>query len=198
MAMWGAPEKQPDHAALACGAALAMCGQLPRLNERWQSVLGEKMEVGIGLNTGVARVGNTGSKRKFKYGPLGNMVNVANRVEGATKFLKLRLLATGATYAAGCRGCDARRIGKVRVNNITAPVELYELHGSNDPAWASLKAGYEQALAEFERGEFGPAARELGNLVIDHPGDWPSLVLLSRAVNALVGKFDEVWELPGK
>jgi adenylate cyclase len=201
MAMWGAPEKQADHAELACRAALAMREQLAPLNERWQPVLGEPMDLGIGLNTGVARVGNTGSKRKFKYGPLGNTVNLASRVQGATKYLKVKLLATGATRTAGGTVCVARRLGKVRVNNIAEPVDLYELRGGTEPRWALLKTGYERALAEFERGEFGLAVRGLGNLLIEHPGDGPSLVLLSRAVNALVeepGEFDAVWELPGK
>src|SRR5205807_2230673 len=61
MAMWGAPEREPDHARLAVEAALAMLAGLPRLNERWQSVLGEPVAIGVGVNTGVAHVGNTGS-----------------------------------------------------------------------------------------------------------------------------------------
>ncbi len=57
------------------------------------------MGLGIGINTGVARVGNTGSQHKFKYGPLGNTVNLASRVQGATKYLKCRLLVTGSDAA---------------------------------------------------------------------------------------------------
>ena len=101
MAMWGAPEEQPDHANRACRAALDHAWtSFPALNERWQAELGEPMDVGIGINTGMARVGNTGSQPcKFKYGPLGNTVNLASRVQGATKYLKSRLLITGRTQA---------------------------------------------------------------------------------------------------
>jgi adenylate cyclase len=200
MAMWGAPEKDTNHATLACRAAVAMCEHLPRLNEHWQPGLGEPMAFGIGISTGLARVGNTGSKRKFKYGPLGNTVNLASRVQDATKILKVQVLMTSRTKAALRDVGDARRLGKVRVRNITEPVDLYELRVGGNTGWASLKAGYEQALAQFERGEFNRATRDLGNLLIDHPADGPSLVLLSRAVNALVAepdKFDPVWELPG-
>ena len=63
MAMWGAPEAQPDHAERAALAALAMLEALPALNARWESVLGEPMGLGLGINTGLARVGNTGSRR---------------------------------------------------------------------------------------------------------------------------------------
>ncbi len=200
MAMWGAPAKQPDHAARAARAALAMCAQVPQLNKRWGPVLGEPMNLGIGLNTGLARVGNTGTKRKFKYGPLGNTVNLASRVQGATKMLKVRLLLTEATKK-GLGNVAARRVGKVRVQNIDAPVELYELRGEEEPGWAALRSGYEAALADFERGEFGRTAHKLGNLLSEHPGDGPTLVLLARAVGYLVQEpkdFEAVWELPGK
>src|SRR5204863_221599 len=77
------PEEQPDHPRLACRAAPAMLDQLPGLNGHWQAALGEPMGLGIGVHTGVARVGNTGSRYKFKYGPLGPTANLASRVQGA-------------------------------------------------------------------------------------------------------------------
>ncbi len=55
---------------------------IPVLNEHWRKQLGEPFGLGIGINTGIARVGNTGSNRKFKYGPLGSTVNIASRVQG--------------------------------------------------------------------------------------------------------------------
>src|SRR5262249_55483309 len=60
LAMWGAPEEQPDHAMLACRAALAMLEQLPVLSRRWRDLLQEEMSFGIGINTGQACVGNIG------------------------------------------------------------------------------------------------------------------------------------------
>ena len=73
IAMWGAPKEEPEHAKLACKAALDMLDSLPEMSDRWKAVIGEPIELGIGINTGVAQVGNTGSHRKFKYGAgLGN------------------------------------------------------------------------------------------------------------------------------
>ena len=202
MAMWGAPVEQPDHARLACQAALAMLDTLPGLNERWEPILGEPLHIGIGLNTGVARVGNTGSRQKFKYGPLGNTVNLASRVQGATKYLKCTLLLTEWTQARLDERFRTRRLCQVRVVNIQQPVALYELLPNDFPHWPELKVKYEQALAEFDARNFRPAARILSNLLgeVVHE-DGPSLVLLSRAVNALVGDAEEkhpVWNLPGK
>src|SRR5207248_6885960 len=58
MAMWGAPGEQADHARLACLAARDMLARLPQMNERWKSLLEEPMGLGVGINTGPARVGN--------------------------------------------------------------------------------------------------------------------------------------------
>src|SRR5262249_46112855 len=97
MAMWGAPVPQDDQRRQAARAALAMIAALPVLNEKGARVLAEPMNVGVGINTGPAQVGNTGSSFKFKYGPLGNTVNLASRVQGLTKYLNSRLLVTAAT-----------------------------------------------------------------------------------------------------
>src|SRR5262249_14941830 len=127
LAMWGAPEDQPDHPRLACRAALAMLDRLPALDERWQAELGEPLAVGVGVNTRMACGGNIGSPCKFLYGAQGHTVNLASRVQGATKYLKNRLLVTGATYHRLGGDVPGRRLCRVRVVNIAEPVDLYEL-----------------------------------------------------------------------
>ena len=52
IAMWNAPADQPEHAVLACRAALAMLAELPRLSADWQEMIGGPLSIGIGLNTG--------------------------------------------------------------------------------------------------------------------------------------------------
>lgn len=201
LAMWGAPQKEPHHAELACGAALAVLELEPVLTARWRAVLGEAVRFNMGLNTGMARVGNVGSRKKFKYGPLGNTVNLASRIQGAAKHFKTNLLIAGATRRGLDDTLQPRRLGKVRVKDIAEPVELYELATADRPGWEALKAGYESALDQFERGEFRSSSRILGSLLVDHPQDGPSLVLLARVVNAMVEEadhFDPVWILPSK
>jgi len=201
IAMLGAPKEQPAHASLACRAALDMLASLPEMSERWQSVLGEPIDLGIGVNTGVAQVGNTGSHRKFKYGALGNTVNLASRVQGATKYMKTRLLVTGTTRAQLDDGFACRRLCTVGVVNINQPVELHELAPLGQPGWDELKREYESALARFEAQDFGAAAQTLGNLLPSHHGDGPTLVLLSRVVHCLIEEpvaFDPVWRLTAK
>ena len=201
MAMWGAPESQPDHAQLACQAALDMVWQLPQFNERWEQTLGGPMRVGIGINSGMAQVGNVGSSCRFKYGALGNVVNLGSRTQGATKHAKCNLLITGQTAAKLDDRFHCRRLCSVRVVNIDQPIDLFELAVNADEMWCQLKSQYESALKAFENGEFLSATRTLGNLVEQHPHDGPTLTLLSRTVRMLANPpehFDPVWELGSK
>jgi len=201
MAMWGAPEEQLEHGALACRAAIDMLARLPALNNRWCPVVKHPTAIGIGLNTGLAQVGNTGSKRKFKYGPLGNAVNVASRVQGATKYLKASLMVTGATRQHLGPSFVTRRLCKVRVVNIDQPIDLYEVCSPEQRPRPGQVERYEDALREYENRNFRAAASILGPLLLDCPNDNASLMLMSRIVDALLdetGSFDTVWELPGK
>jgi adenylate cyclase len=199
MAMWGAPVAQPDHAVQACRAALDMLDRLPELNARWQTVLQEPMDIGIGVNTGVARVGNTGSAYKFKYGPLGPTVNLASRVQGATKHMHCQLLVTGSTRARLDDSFLIRRLGTVKVVNIAESVDLYELGGRNQTDWAEAKQAYEKALDLFERQMPREAGLVLGQRRIQAPTDGPALILLYRAIKCMVEKrFEPIWVLTDK
>ncbi len=204
MAMWGAPSEQPDQALLACRAAAAMLNTLPLLNERWQLRMGKPFRIGVGINTGTARVGNIGSHRKMKYGPLGSTVNMASRVQGMTKYLKSEILITAATRARLNSEFMTRRLCQVRVVNITTPVELFELRPQAENTWKTLQQSYEEALQEFEKQNFRNAAGVLSRLISQYPEDGPSLILLSRAVALLIAgaefnpSWDPTWLPPGK
>ncbi len=198
-AMWGAPEPELDHAARACAAARLMLNCIPQLNEEWRSRLGTEFSVGIGVHTGRAHVGNTGSQRKLKYGPLGNTVNLASRVQGATKYLRTNILVTADTRRRMQNCEDFRRLCKIRVVNINEPVELYDLPMKADADWSKLKTSYEAALLEFEAHDYRGAMRRLMECLEIAPDDGPSVLLLSRSVTAMgEGHGDDAWVLPGK
>jgi adenylate cyclase len=221
MAMWGAPNDQPDHAARACRAALAILEGLPALNQRWRKTLKKPMNLGIGINTGIAQVGNVGSRRKFKYGALGTTVNLASRVEGATKSFRCQVLLTASTRAALDIGLPVtspgksggglppppppiltRRLGQVRLVGIERAVELHELFPNDCPHAQDARIEYEKALSLFEQQKFVEAARTLGNWRGRQPNDDTVLILLLRTVKAMVDgevPLDHpVWELTEK
>lgn len=202
LAMWGAPSEQPDHAEQACDSALEMIAKLPDLNAIWRGKIDAETAVGIGISTGEALVGNVGTHRKFKYGPLGTTVNLGSRVQRATKYLRTTLLATGDTVQSldGDRFC-CRRLCRARVRNIVEPVEIFEIALPGQESWPDLRTRYEEALGCYEDREFRRASAILGELLVRFAGDGPSLQLMSRVVEAMLpdaAGFDPVWELPGK
>jgi adenylate cyclase len=205
MAMWNAPINQSDHAVKACRAALAMIGALPQIDADWHDRLGQSVKIGIGLNTGPAMVGNTGSKVRFKYGPLGHAVNLASRVEGATKQLGVPILITGSTRAQLPEGAFAtRRLCKVRVVGVLGAVDFYELHAeAASPEWTQRRNTYEEALTLYESSKFGEALRTVYPLLAQQESnfDVPCLSLVTRAVEATrypPEKFDGIVELTSK
>lgn len=102
MAFWNAPLDDPDHARNAARTALAMTSRLAELNARWRgpdgfAELQEDVRFGIGLSTGECLVGNFGSEQRFDYSALGDCVNIAARMQDATKLYAATILAPQAT-----------------------------------------------------------------------------------------------------
>jgi adenylate cyclase len=201
MLMWGAPAEQPDHATRAALAAIKMASRCVELDRKWRERLGHPTDIGIGINTGGAHVGNVGFERKFRYAPFGNTVNLASRVQGATKYLGARVIATEATYRQLRTKLLCRRLCSVRAVNIDQPVMLYELCNEDEDGVEQLCKKYETALTCYEKQDLPNAINILSGILRAHPDDGPTLLLLSRGVAALMnreGEFNPVFDLPGK
>jgi adenylate cyclase len=203
LAVWNAPANQLDHAVRACRAALAMRADLPHLNAGWEPRLGAPVRLGIGLNTGPALCGNTGSRRKFKYGPLGHTVNPASRVEGATKHFGIPLLITGPTHAQLGGAFATRRLCKVRLAGMEKPVDLYELYAETAPdEWQARRDTCELALGCYEAQDWAGACKALLPLLVGQSErDSPALNLMARAIDGLrspPADFDGVFTFTAK
>jgi adenylate cyclase len=204
LAMWNAPDDDPDHPKLACRAAIKMLEELPAIDERWQSITNAKIQLGIGINTGSAMVGNTGSQHRVKYGPLGHTVNLGSRVEGATKQLGVPILLTGSTFSRLDDQFATRRLGRFHVVGIGGEVALHELVSDVvTPDWQAKRQAYESALGLFEAGLFQEVPAALYPVLAGQAGryDVPSLALLGRAIDCIKsppGEFDPVLELDRK
>ena len=206
LAMWNAPVQTADHPERACRAALAMKNELPGLNAQWSEVVGGPLSLGIGINTGIAQVGNTGSQRKFKYGPHGHSVNIASRVQEATKKLGLPVLITQSTHQLLKGEFVTRRLCHAHLAGMTEPVVLHELHGERaTDEWLQQRDVYEKALSHYEAGQPCPACQslikllELGEQKKEY--DAPTLKLLKRAWESLEnghGPIDTVIDLSHK
>ena len=200
-AMWGAPEILPSHAFSAATTALTMLALRKKLNERYADRAGFGIDFGIGLCTGMARVGNTGSKQKFKYGPMGRTVNLGSRIQGLTKQWKVSALMSKSTAECLPGDMPKRRLCTASVVGLDGTVDLYQLM-SEEEADEELIRRYSEGLALYEGGKnFRETARVFGELVQKYPTDGPSLIMLVRAVNELVNPaevFSPVWKAATK
>lgn len=181
-AMWNAPLDQPNHADLAARSALEIRGIVPELNEKYKAVLQAKVNVGLGIHTGEAHVGNSGSQSRLKYGPRGHAVNLTSRVESATKTVGVPCLLTDATRKKLAVDIPVRRICQARLAGMSESVELYEL-GERDPsdAWLTLRRDYEEALAHYERAEYARCLQCCAQIMAGNSVDPPTRWLLNNA-----------------
>jgi class 3 adenylate cyclase len=85
MAVWGVPASEPDHANLALKAAEEMLRFLESGNEEWATRYGVEIRLAIGVNSGSVVVGNIGSKKRMEYTVIGDVVNIAARLEAVAR-----------------------------------------------------------------------------------------------------------------
>jgi len=202
-AMWNAPTPQPDHVHRACCAALAMLEELPSLNQTWSAELGGEIRIGIGIHTGMAQVGNAGSKRRLKYGPRGHTVNLASRIEGSTKLLGIPCLVSEASCKLLPDKFARRRICRAQVTGIAEPINLFELVGMNPSEnWCILKQKYEEALRHFEGSNFAECLKLCAELAGGvGQGDVPTMLLAQKSsaqLTAPASSFQSVYRLDTK
>ena len=87
MAFWNAPIENKKHRQMAVKSALEMTVALAELNMHLQAEGLPQINIGIGINTGDALVGNMGSDQRFDYSVIGDAVNLASRLESSSKTL---------------------------------------------------------------------------------------------------------------
>ncbi|MEM8779924.1 MAG: adenylate/guanylate cyclase domain-containing protein, partial [Cyanobacteria bacterium P01_G01_bin.49] len=82
---WGAPLEDGEHARHALLAGMEMQGAILELQKRFAEKGWPAIRIGVGINTGVMRVGDMGSQFRKAYTVMGDAVNLASRFEGLTK-----------------------------------------------------------------------------------------------------------------
>lgn len=170
IAMFGAPLQRPDHAAAACRAALALQDAQAALRQKW-SEAGQPfpaevldMRTRVGLNTGMAVVGNIGSELRFNYTMMGAAVNLAQRLEAAASHYGSSILVSASTMEAALRHDPLlvfRELDRIHVAGVAASVAVFELLGSGEELLkksSGLIGQYAAALALYRSGEWSDAA----------------------------------------
>ncbi len=170
MAFWNAPLDIADHPMHACRAALKMREAVRQLNEddafgfEGRGISGAEVKIGVGLNFGVAAVGNMGSEIRFNYSAMGDVVNVAARIESTTKEMGVDLLVS-EEIANVAKGAALLEAGEILLKGKSRPSKLFALVGdetvSATPEFAELSRLHSRLLRSLAGGDADEATAAL-------------------------------------
>ena len=123
MAIFNAPLDLLDHPKIAIDCSLDIIRNMKSLNIELQKEDLPPVAIGIGINTGIAVIGNMGSESRFDYTAIGDAVNTAARLESATKDRNVNLLIGKSTTKAS--GYKLKKLQSIKVKGKTKALEIY-------------------------------------------------------------------------
>jgi len=143
MATFGVPKSYGNDAERACRTAVRMREELAALQQMWAARGQTGIDIGIGINTGDAVVGNIGHHERMEFTCIGDTINTASRLESLNKELGTKVLISQSTYDAirDLGLFEVRRLPPAHVKGKAEAIQVYELLG-----WA--KPGAERSETE--------------------------------------------------
>ena len=197
MAIWGAPFTEPKHGERCCEAALSMLSRLSELQQGWVSQGLPAMEIGIGINTGIASVGNMGSSLRYGYTAMGDTVNLASRLEGLNKEYGTSILISESTRADVTNDqIIIREIDFIRVKGKNQPVTIFEILSRQAAAndGKALVEMFGQGREAYKTRNWIAAKTAFEEVLRRWPEDGPSRVFRGRCDEYLAEEPDADWD----
>jgi adenylate cyclase len=156
LAFFGAPIEQPDHVDRAVSAALRIDEFATRFSAEQKSRGVDFGHTRIGVHTGIAIVGNVGTRSRLKYSALGDMLNTGSRIEGLNKTIGTRICVSGEVVGKSQRH-GFRPIGSFVVKGRQGATDVFEPLGDQkrdaldryEAAFQAMKAGLAEASELF-------------------------------------------------
>jgi adenylate cyclase len=206
MAIFGVPFAGAEDADNAVAAANEMIRRLGRLNQVRRERRQQPIAIGVGLNTGEAVAGNIGSPRRMSYTVIGDSVNLASRLEGATKLYGGAILMSEFTWRALKDRRYLREVDVIRVKGRSQPVAVYESYAWRvDREADAVKRSMElsaDGLHAFRLRDWKKARRSFEALRKLDPRDALAPVYLERLKSYLAAPppddWDGVWVMQSK
>jgi len=196
MAFFGAPVPVADHPDRAADAALQMIATIEELKR--SKINGcERLEAGIGLNTGSVTVGNLGSSAFMDYTIIGDAVNLASRLEGLNKIYGTHILVSDFTAQRLDRRFLLRELDLVQVKGKEEAVALYELMGWKadlGPSYGKAADLFKRGLNAYRRQEWDRARGFFADTLSLLPGDSPSDLYLQRIKQLQMSSPGKAWK----
>jgi len=184
MAFFGAPVKHENDALQSVVAGLEMMEALEAFNQSQTAIGAPPFKIGVGINYGEVTVGNIGTEKKMDYTVIGDMVNLASRLEGLTKQYHQGLIISENLYeeVKNKDGISYRLLDSVAVKGKTRGVRIYGARRALEAAEREAWEMHNAAMEEYYRRSFGKAAvlfEEVGRRL---PGDFASQQLRDRCL----------------
>jgi len=197
MAFWGAPFEEPGHAVKACRAGLSMMQRLSELQRDWHAKGLPRLDIGLGINTGIASVGNMGSDLRYGYTAMGDAVNLASRLEGLNKEYGTHIILSEYAYNSA-RAPDFlfRELDLIRVKGKLQPVTIYELVSFRDGARElfDLVELFSKGRGCFKRRDWRQAQGYFEKILQRWPHDGPAKVFHGRCEEYLLDEPPSNWD----
>ena len=181
MAMSGAPADDSDHAYNAVRASIAIAQRIEQKRNDAESRGELGFGVKVGLHSGTAIVGNVGSERRYNYACIGEMVNVASRLESLPGAYGCTVVIGPTTAKAVSNRINLRKLDRVSVKGRDEPLTIYQPIASNEdetPEQFNTVQKYHEALEQFQSRNFETARQLWDQLSVD---DGPSAFMARRA-----------------
>jgi adenylate cyclase len=201
MSLFGAPFERDGDAENAVATANEMIVVLRELNAKRTREGKAPIDIGVGISTGDAIVGSIGSPKRMEYTAIGDSVNLASRLEGATKVYGVKVLVSEFTVASMKVLTPLREIDLMRVKGKDLPVAVFEALAHHDetsfPNMHDTLEYYDSGLALYRQQRWSEAITRFDAALRAHPGDGPSRVYKERAGYYLAkppgADWDRVW-----
>ena len=189
MAFWGPPfTRAEDHALLACRSAWEQLAALDVLRRELPELTGLRkdppaIDLRIGICTGEVVVGNIGSENFRSYTVIGDTVNLAARVESATRIYGTQILVGETTEQGLGPHFETREIDTIAVKGKTESTRIFELLGPAGQVSENLlclRERYSQALLAYRAREWDAAEMTFRACLELRPNDSPTALFLKR------------------
>jgi adenylate cyclase len=206
MALFGVPfngERDADDAVKVANTMFVALGELNRERRRAGKT---PLDIGVGIATGVVVVGNIGSTKRMEYTVIGDPVNLASRLESATKFYGAKILISEATRADLLHKARLREIDLLRVQGKNEPVAIFEamdhLTEETFPNLGPAVERYDDGIRHYRAREFKDALACFKEALTLNPDDKPSRLYVERSEHFIAvpppAHWDGVWTMTSK
>ena len=170
IAFWNAPLEIEDHAAKCVRAALRCQEKLNQMQPQFKEQVGRSISMRIGINTGLAVVGNLGSLTRFDYTMIGDAVNLAARLESANKQFGTYTMVSEETYALIPSAFSFRELSRIAVKGRKQAVRVFEpMFFETYEANSTIYTTFKQGLDLYYRGQFKQAATLFSSIEAKDP-----------------------------